>query len=139
MTTVDEQPPVNKQPPGRSIHHNNRGRIMYLHRRFWEASHDRRRLPGKQLTAQPVFAKSDQQFKGLETLFSASIAADRGGNERGVNVAKRCGYIKRGFLPGMDARTFNDVWLCWSFQANFCTVQFYKHLKGYVETIRFIL
>ena len=69
---------------------------------------------GKQLTAQPVFAKSDQQFKGLETLFSASIAADRGRNERGVIVAKRCGYIRRGFLPGMDARTFNDVWLCWS-------------------------
>ena len=63
--------------------------------------------------------KSDQQFKGLETLFSASIAADRRGNERGVNVSKRCGYIKRGFLPGIDARTFNDVWLCWSFKANF--------------------
>ena len=49
---------------------------------------------GKQLTAQPVFAKSDQQFKGLETLFSASIAADRGGNERGVDVSKRCCYCK---------------------------------------------
>ena len=73
----------------------------------------------KQLTAQPVFGKSDQQFKGLDTLFSASIAADRGGNERGVNVAKRPGYIKKGFLPGMNARMFNDVWLCWSFQANF--------------------
>ena len=34
VTTVDEQPPVNEQPPGRSIHHNNRGRIMYLHRQF---------------------------------------------------------------------------------------------------------
>ena len=63
--------------------------------------------------------KIDQQFKGLETLFSVSIAADRGGNERGVNVSKRRGYIKRGFLPGMDACTFNDLWLCLSFQANF--------------------
>ena len=63
--------------------------------------------------------KSDQQFKGLKTLLSASIAADGGGNERGVNVSKRCGYIKRGFLPEMDACTFNDVWLCWSFQTNF--------------------
>ena len=27
--------------------------------------------------------------------------------------------IKRGFLPEMDAHTFNDVWLCWSFQTNF--------------------
>ena len=60
-----------------------------------------------------------QQFKGLETLCSASIAADRGGNECGVNVSKRCGYIKRGFLPEMDVCTFNDVWLWWSFQANF--------------------
>ena len=50
-----------------------------------------------------------QQFKGLETLSNASIAADRRGNERGVNVSKRCGYIKRGFLPEMDVRTFNDV------------------------------
>ena len=54
--------------------------------------------------------KSDQQFKGLNTLSSASIAADRGGNERRVNVSKRCDYIKRGFLPEMDACTFNDVW-----------------------------
>ena len=42
-----------------------------------------------------------QQFKGLETLPNASVAADRHGNERGVNVSKRCGYIKRGFLPEM--------------------------------------
>ena len=64
--------------------------------------------------------KSNQQFKGLKTLLiNASIAADRGGNVRGVNLSKRCGYIKRGFVPGMDARTFNYVWLCWSFQANF--------------------
>ena len=53
--------------------------------------------------------KRDQQSKGLRTLLNASIAADGGGNERGVNVSKRCGYIKRGFLPEMDAHTFNDV------------------------------
>ena len=58
--------------------------------------------------------KRDQQSKGLRTLLNASIAADGGGNERGVNVSKRCGFIKRGasFLPEMDARTFNDVWHC---------------------------
>ena len=39
--------------------------------------------------------KIDQQFKGLETLLSVSIAADRGGNERRVNVSKRRGYIER--------------------------------------------
>ena len=64
-------------------------------------------------------------------LFSVSIAADRGGNERGVNVSKRRGYIKRGFLPGMDACTFNDLWLCLSFQTNFIIVQFCKQLKVY--------
>ena len=45
-------------------------------------------------------------FRGCGRLeVGASITADRGRNERGVNVSKRCG--------------FNDVWLCWSFQANF--------------------
>ena len=34
-----------------------------------------------QLTAQPVFAKSDERFKGRDTLYSASVASDRGGNE----------------------------------------------------------
>ena len=51
---------------------------------------------------------SGQWFKGLKTLSNASIAADRRGNER-VDVSRRCGYIKRGFLPEMDAHTFNDV------------------------------
>ena len=64
-----------------------------------------------------TLTKSNQQFKGLKTLLSAPIAADRRGNERGVNVSEKCSYNK-GFLPEMDARTFNDVWLCWSFQTN---------------------
>lgn len=74
---------------------------------------------GNQLTAQPVFGKSDLRFKGRDTLFSASIASDRGGNERTVNVSKRSGYVKRGYQPGMDPVMFNDVWLCWMFMANF--------------------
>ena len=32
-----------------------------------------------QLTAQPVFVKSDQRFRGRDTLYSASVASDRGG------------------------------------------------------------
>jgi hypothetical protein len=72
-----------------------------------------------QLTAQPVFAKSDQRFRGRDTLYSASVASDRGGNERTVNVSKRCGIIARGFQPRTDPVMFNDVWLCWMFQANF--------------------
>ena len=72
-----------------------------------------------QLTAQPIYAKSDQRFKGSDTLLSASIASDRGGNERVVNVSKRSGIIKRGCNVGMDASMFNDVWITWGFQANF--------------------
>ena len=72
-----------------------------------------------QLTAQPVFAKSDQRFRGRDTLYSASVASDRGGNGRTSNVSKRCGIIARGFQPGTNPSMFNDVWLCWMFQANF--------------------
>ena len=74
---------------------------------------------GEQLTAQPIFGKSDKQFKGSETKYSASLASDRGANERGVNVSKRSDIIKRGFKPGMDPAMFDDVWLCWGFMANF--------------------
>ena len=62
-----------------------------------------------QLTAQPVYAKSDQRFKGSDTLLSASITSDRGGNEHVVNVSKRSGIIKSGFNVGIDASMFNDV------------------------------
>lgn len=72
-----------------------------------------------QLTSQPEYAKSDQRFKGSETMYSASIASDRGSNERGVNVSKRSGMIKRGFQANMDAKLFQDVWIAWGFQVNF--------------------
>ena len=45
-----------------------------------------------------------------------------GGSEEergGVNVAKRVGHVRAGFVRGADPHTFNDVWLCWPFQANF--------------------
>jgi hypothetical protein len=74
---------------------------------------------GRQLVAQPIYAKSDQRFKGSDTLISASVASDRGGNERGVNVSKRSGIIKRGFKANMDTQMFQDVWITWAFQANF--------------------
>ena len=73
----------------------------------------------KQLIAQPVYGKSDQRFKGEDTLYSASLASDRGGNERGVNVSKRSGVIKKGFGVGMDAHIFQDNWITWGFQCNF--------------------
>ena len=50
---------------------------------------------------------------------SASVASDRGGNERAVNVSKRRGVIKRGFKAGMDAKMFQDTWITWTFQSNF--------------------
>jgi hypothetical protein len=75
---------------------------------------------GRQLVAQPIYAKSDERFKGSDTIISASIASDRGGNERGVNISKRSGVIKRGFMnPNMDAQMFQDIWIMWSYQANF--------------------
>ena len=74
-----------------------------------------------------------QQVKGLETSPNASVVANRHGNERGVNVSKRCGYNK-GFLPEMDACTFNDVWLCWSFQANFM----YSPVLAIIKFIKWI-
>ena len=72
-----------------------------------------------QLTAQPAFCKSDKRFTGSNTLYSASIASDRGGNERAVLVSKRSGVIKRGFKAGMDVKRFQDTWLTWGFQSNF--------------------
>ena len=72
-----------------------------------------------QLTAQPVFVKSDQRFRGRDTLYSASVASVRGGNERKINVSKRCEIITRGLQPRTNPTMFNDVWLCWMFQANF--------------------
>ena len=72
-----------------------------------------------QFTAQPIFGRSDERFTGRDTIYSASIASDRAGNERAVNVCKRSGVIQRGFKPGMDAQMFQDVWITWGFQANF--------------------
>lgn len=74
---------------------------------------------GKQLLLQPFFAKSDQKFNTNQLLTSAAIAADRAGNERAVDVAKRAGMLKRGLRPAESVERICDVWLAWSFQANF--------------------
>ncbi len=58
-------------------------------------------------------------FTGLNTLHSASIASDRGGNKRAVLVSKRSEVIKRGFKSGMDVKQFQDTWLTSGFQSNF--------------------
>ena len=74
---------------------------------------------GKQLLLQPFFAKSDQKFSSNQVLTSAAIAADRAGNERAVDVAKRAGMLKRGVRPAESLERTCDVWLAWSFQSNF--------------------
>lgn len=74
---------------------------------------------GNQRVLQPVWAKSGQRFTRAETIASASVATDRGGNERAVNVAKRPGYINRGFQPNMCPKRLNKVWIASSFRANF--------------------
>ena len=74
---------------------------------------------GKQLVLQHDFAESDKHFNRNKTLRSASMATNRGGNERAVNVSKQSWYVKRGFQPCSDAKQINDAQLTWSFQSNF--------------------
>ena len=77
---------------------------------------------GKQQVLQPDWAESDRTFNRYQTIGSASIASDRGGNERSVNVMKRAGYLRRGFQPNMCPIRFNMVWRAWGFQSNFMFV-----------------
>ena len=74
---------------------------------------------GEQLVVQPVWAKSDHRFGRNDTLLTASVASDRGGNERGVNVAKRAWFVSRGFEENSSAKQLNNAWMTWAFQANF--------------------
>lgn len=59
---------------------------------------------GGQRVLQPVFAKSDRRFTRDETLCTASVATDRAGNERAVNVCKQSWYIARGLTPNMSPK-----------------------------------
>ena len=72
-----------------------------------------------QFILQPNFMNSDGKFTTGEVLRSASIAADRSGNERAVRVTKMSAYVKRGTTAHNDIERLADVWLAWSFQANF--------------------
>ena len=49
---------------------------------------------GKQLFLQPAFARSDRKFNTREVNRSSTVASDRSGNERAINVAKRAGVLK---------------------------------------------
>jgi hypothetical protein len=74
---------------------------------------------GRQEVIQPIFAKSDRKYSGVDTIHTADVATTRSGNERSVNLCKQAGYIKRGLRPHSKASTMDDVWLTWSFQTNF--------------------
>jgi hypothetical protein len=65
------------------------------------------------------FANSDRRFSRYQTIASASVASDRGANERTVNISKRAGYIQRGCWPNMCLIQFNKAWKASAFKANF--------------------
>ena len=60
-------------------------------------------------------SKSGERFKERMTVYAATIAHDRSGNERAVNVCKRSGVMKRGFKPNMNPIRFNYAWRGWAF------------------------
>jgi hypothetical protein len=74
---------------------------------------------GKQLFLQPAFAGSDRKFNTREVNRSSTVASDRSGNERAVNVAKRADVLKRGLRPNESPEVIADAWLAWGFQATF--------------------
>ena len=67
----------------------------------------------------PIFSKSDQCFIGNETVVLTSVALDRSGNKRAVNICKTAGFIKQVLTGIMSTIRLNNDWLAWSFQANF--------------------
>ena len=74
---------------------------------------------GNQLVVQPEWAESDKKFGRKKTMLSASVATDRSGNERAVNVCKRAWFVSRGFQQCMTGECMNDAWTIWAFQYNF--------------------
>ena len=81
---------------------------------------------GQQFVLQPTFAKSDAKFTTNETIRSAAVASDRGGNERAVRLAKMCGYMLNVMNPLQTIETLCDVWLCWGFIVNFIYKPVYR-------------
>jgi len=70
-----------------------------------------------QFVLQPTFAKSDEKFSCNDVVRSASIAADRSGNERAVRIAKLSSYLKYG--NHTNTVRLSDAWEAWIFQMNF--------------------
>ena len=72
-----------------------------------------------QFLLQPTFHRTDVKFGSKNLLTSATIASDRGGNERAVRVCKHSNLIKRGVHKNGNPAVFKECWLAWSFQTNF--------------------
>jgi hypothetical protein len=73
-----------------------------------------------QYLLQPMFAVSNHHYTTEDILtLAATIAKDRAGNERDVNICKQSGVIKHGLLHHGSLAALDDTWLAWSFQANF--------------------
>ena len=75
-----------------------------------------------QLILQPIFSKSDAKFTTEDTLKSASIAADRSGNERSVRLCKNAHSLihhGRNLKNSHEIERFCNLWLAHSFQVNF--------------------
>merc|ERR1712157_325373 len=57
---------------------------------------------GQQIIFQSEWAESGNKFGRKKTMISASVATDRSGNERAVNVCKQAWFISRGFQTMYD-------------------------------------
>jgi hypothetical protein len=51
---------------------------------------------GRQEVIQPIFAKSDRKYSGVDTIHTVDVATTRSGNKRSVNLCKQAGYIQWG-------------------------------------------
>ena len=74
---------------------------------------------GSQILKKPVFDKSDKIFKGEENISSASIAANRSGNERTVKRAKESFFFELRLDPGASFELIDDICIAWHLQVNF--------------------
>jgi len=67
---------------------------------------------GKQECIQPYFAKSDVSFTSEQVFVSATVAADRSGNEsRAVRVCKMSGFLRKGLLPSGCPIRLNNAYV----------------------------
>ena len=74
---------------------------------------------GRQFVMQPCFKDGAFKFNTDQVMYSASVAADRSGNERAVNRVKFSQRICHGLKANADPNYLADLWLVWGFQCNF--------------------